>query len=138
MHSLACHCLLAGKTNWISHALNTNHYVAKNINAKCNAELNAKGCSNNTNNYNYNFLCFNDFIFALNETIIVLFVRFSYINYVNRKTSTKKVSFDIKMDPSNIILEDSVDGDNDDCNRKQVKVSPTKLKSVETKKRLIL
>ena len=64
--------------------------------------------------------------------------RFSYINYVNRKTSTKKVSFDIKMDPSNIILEDSVDGDNDDCNRKQVKVSPTKLKSLETKKRLIL
>ena len=50
--------------------------------------------------------------------------RFSYINYVNRKTSTKKVSFDIKMDPSTIILEDSVDGDNDDCNRKQVKVSP--------------
>ena len=64
--------------------------------------------------------------------------RFSYINYVNRKTSTKKVSFDIKMDPSNIILEDSVDGDNDDCNRKQVKVSPTKIKSLETKKRLIL
>ena len=48
------------------------------------------------------------------------FVRFSYINYVNRKTSTKKVSFDLKMEASNIILEDSMDGDNDDCNRKQV------------------